>query len=67
MRKWINKVVCQSEGKTHYLSIFLNEKQIKADLSGLPKVSGQAEERVLVPERLDDISVILLSWIMYRL
>lgn len=40
MRKWINKVVCQSEGKTHYLRIFLNEKQIKVDLSALPKVSG---------------------------
>ena len=53
MRKWISKVVCQSEGKTHYLSIFLNEKQIKADLSALPKISGQAEERALVPEKLD--------------
>lgn len=54
MRKWINKVVCQSEGKTHYLSIFLNEKQIKADLSALPKISGQAEEHALVPEKLDE-------------
>lgn len=53
MRKWINKVVCQSEGKTHYLRIFLNEKQIKADLSALPKISGQAEEHTLVPEKLD--------------
>ncbi len=54
MRKWIDKVVCQSTGKTHYLSIFLNEKQIKADLSALPKISGQAEERALVPEKLDE-------------
>ena len=53
MRKWIDKVVCQSEGKTHYLTIFLNEKQIKADLSALPKISGQAEEHTLVPEKLD--------------
>ena len=53
MRKWIDKVVCQSTGKTHYLSIFLNEKQIKADLSALPKISGQAEERALMPEKLD--------------
>ena len=53
MRKWIDKVVCQSTGKTHYLSIFLNEKQIKADLSVLPKISGQAEERALMPEKLD--------------
>ena len=54
MRKWIDKVVCQSTGKTHYLSIFLNEKQIKADLSALPKISGQAEERALMPEKLDE-------------
>lgn len=53
MRKWIDKVVCQSEGKTHYLSIFLNGKQIKTDLSTLPKISGQAEEHTLVPEKLD--------------
>ncbi len=36
------------------MSIFLNEKQIKADLSALPKISGQAEERALVPEKLDE-------------
>lgn len=53
MQQWIVKVVCQSVDKTHYLRIFLNEKQIKADLSALPKISGQAEEHTLVPEKLD--------------
>ena len=53
MRKWINKVVCQSVDKTHYLSIFLNEKQVKADLSACSRVSGQLETLPLSSEKLD--------------
>ena len=53
MQKWVVKVVCQSAGKTHYLSVFLNEKQIKADLSACPRISGQAEARALFCEKVD--------------
>ena len=53
MQKWIVKAFCQSEDKTHYLSIFLDEKQIKADLSACPRISGQAESRTLSAEKLD--------------
>ena len=53
IKKWVVKVVCQSTDKTHYLSIFLDEKQIKADLSACPRISGQAESRTLSAEKLD--------------
>lgn len=50
LQKWVVKVVCQSTGK---LSIFLNEKQIKADLSACLRVAGQAEARPLSCEKLN--------------
>ena len=53
MQNWIEKAICQSMDKTHYLSIFLNEKQVKADLSACPRVSGPAESRTISAERLD--------------
>lgn len=53
MQQWIDKVICQSVDKTHYLSIFLNEKQIRTDLGACPRISGQAEERILHTEKLD--------------
>lgn len=53
MQNWIEKAICQSMDKTHYLSIFLNEKQVKADLSACPRVSGPAESRRISAERLD--------------
>lgn len=53
MQKWIVKVVCQSVDKTHYLSIFLDDRQIKADLSACPRISGQAEARALFCEKVD--------------
>ena len=53
MQKWIEKAICQSMDKTHYLSIFLNEKQIKADLSACPRVSGPLETLPLSSEKLD--------------
>lgn len=55
MQNWIEKVTCQSVDKTHYLSIFLNEKQVKADLSACPRVSGQLETLPLSAEKLDGI------------
>lgn len=54
MQKWIIKVVCQSVDKTHYLSIFLNEKLVRSDLNACPRVSGQAETLPLSVEKLDD-------------
>ena len=53
MQQWIEKVICQSVDKTHYLSIFLNEKQIRTDSGAYPRISGQAEERILHTEKLD--------------
>ena len=53
MQNWIEKAICQSMDKTHYLSVFLNEKQVKADLSACPRVSGPAESRRISAERLD--------------
>ena len=53
MQQWIEKVICQSVDKTHYLSIFLNEKQIRTDSGACPRISGQAEERILHTEKLD--------------
>lgn len=53
MQKWIEKAICQSMDKTHYLSIFLNEKQVKADLSACPRVSGPLETLPLSSEKLD--------------
>ena len=53
MQKWIEKIICQSVDKTHYLSVFLNEKQIREDLSTCPRISGQAESRTISTERLD--------------
>ncbi len=53
MQQWIDKVICQSVDKTHYLSIFLNEKQIRTDLGACQRISWQAEERILHTEKLD--------------
>lgn len=45
MQQWIEKVICQSVDKTHYLSIFLNEKQIKADLVLCSKITETQERK----------------------
>lgn len=42
---WITRAECQTVGKAHYLTVFLDEKQVRADLSACPHISGQAEER----------------------
>ena len=64
MQKWIEKVICQSVDKTHYLSIFLNEKKIKADLSACPRISGQAESRAIFVERLDGTLYVRNSFVV---
>ncbi|WP_428077386.1 recombinase family protein [Candidatus Avelusimicrobium alvi] len=53
MQNWIEKAICQSMNQTHYLSIFLNEKQIKADLSACPRISGQTDILPLSADKLD--------------
>lgn len=53
VQNWIEKAICQSVDKTHYLSVFLNEKQIKEDLRSCPRISGQLESRTISAERLE--------------
>lgn len=64
MQKWVVKVVCQSADKTHHLSIFLNEKLVKADLSICPRISGQAETRTLFAEKLDGMLYVRNSFVV---
>ena len=64
MQNWVVKVVCQSTDKTHYLSIFLNEKQIKADLSACPRIQGQAESRTLSADKLDGTLYVRNSFVV---
>ena len=51
---WITKAVCQSVDKKHYLTVFLDEKQIKTDLGNCPKMSGQVDAKPLKIERIED-------------
>lgn len=54
LTRWITRAECQPVGKSHYLTVFLDEKQVRADLSACPRISGQAEERRGVLHRLLD-------------
>ena len=45
---------CQTVGKKHYLTVFLDEKQIKADLGNCSKMSGQMDSKPLKIERIED-------------
>lgn len=54
LTRWITRAACQTVGKSHYLTVFLDEKQVRADLSACPRISGQAEERTVVLHRLLD-------------
>ena len=54
LARWITRAECQSIEKTHYLTVFLDEKQVRTDLSACPRISGQAEERTGVLHRLLD-------------
>ena len=51
---WITRAECQTVGKAHYLTVFLDEKQVRTDLSACSRISGQAEERRGVLHRLLD-------------
>lgn len=51
---WITKAICQTVDKKHYLTVFLDEKQIKADLGNCPKMSGQVDTKPLKIERIED-------------
>ena len=51
---WITKATCQTVGKKHYLTVFLDEKRIKKDLGNCPKMSGQVDAKPLKIERIED-------------
>ncbi len=51
---WIIRAECQMVGKSHYLTVFLDEKRVRTDLSACPRISGQAEKRTEVLHRLLD-------------
>ena len=51
---WITKAICQTVDKKHYLTLFLDEKQIKSDLGSCPKMSGQVDTKPLKIERIED-------------
>ena len=51
---WITKATCQTVGKKHYLTVFLDEKQVKTDLGNCPKMSGQVDVKPLKMARIED-------------
>ena len=54
MRSWIVKATCQTAGKAHYLTILLDERQIKADLINCPKITEKLERKPLSLSRIED-------------
>lgn len=52
--RWISKATCQTVGKKHYLTVFLDEKQVKTDLGNCPKMSGQVDAKPLKIEGIED-------------
>ena len=50
---WIVKATCQTAGKAHYLTILLDERQIKADLINCPKITEKLERKPLSLERME--------------
>lgn len=54
LSRWISKATCQTVGKKHYLTVFLDEKQIKTDLGNCPKMSGQVDVKPLKMARIED-------------
>ena len=52
--RWISKATCQTVGKKHYLTVFLDEKQVKTDLGNCPKMSGQVDVKPLKMARIED-------------
>lgn len=54
MGAWIIKATCQTVGKTHYLTIFLDEKQIKSDLGNCPKITFPDEKKQYTLQRIEN-------------
>ena len=54
MQSWIVKATCQTAGKAHYLTILLDERQIKADLGRCSKITEKLARRPLAVERMED-------------
>lgn len=54
MQAWIVKATCQTAGKAHYLTILLDEKQIKTDLINCPKITEKLEQKPLSLSRIED-------------
>ena len=52
--RWISKATCQTVGKKHYLTVFLDEKQVKTDLGNCFKMSGQVDVKPLKMARIED-------------
>ena len=53
MQAWIVKATCQTAGKAHYLTILLDERQIKTDLINCPKITEKLERKPLSLERME--------------
>ena len=53
MRSWIVKATCQTAGKAHYLTILLDERQIKTDLINCPKITEKLERKPFSLERIE--------------
>lgn len=54
MKAWVNKVICQTVEKVHYITVFLDEGQIKKDLGNCPKITVQTTDKLLPLERIDE-------------
>ena len=54
LSRWISKATCQTVGKKHYLTVFLDEKQVTTDLGNCPKMSGQVDVKPLKMARIED-------------
>ncbi len=54
MKAWVNKVICQTVEKAHYITVFLDEGQIKKDLGNCPKITVQTTDKLLPLERIDE-------------
>ena len=54
MKAWVNKVICQTVEKIHYITVFLDEGQINKDLGNCPKITVQPTDKLLPLERIDE-------------
>lgn len=54
MKAWVKKVICQTVEKVHYVTVFLDEGQIKKDLGNCPKITLQQADKLLPLEKNDE-------------